>query len=187
MEIWKTIINYENYEVSNYGRIRSFVNNKLNKRKEKKIIKPILTKYGYYRLTLCNEEGHKIFNVHRLVAQAFLENYDEKLQVNHKDENKINNNVDNLEMCNSKYNCNYGTRNKKISEKTRNKKISEKDRKRLYDYNINKMKKVYCFENNKTYISINEAGRNLKLNSGNIALVCSGKRKTTGNYHFKYI
>lgn len=111
IEEWRPIYGYEGlYEVSSYGRVRSLdryeVNNLGYKRLLKgKILSPGIRKDGYFVVSLRN----KMFRVHRLVAQAFIPNPDELPQVNHKDEDKSNNNVDNLEWCDSKYNNNYGT------------------------------------------------------------------------------
>ena len=110
-EIWRPIKGYEGlYEVSNLGRIKSLVNNKGQYRE--KILNPIIG-HGYYRVILCKNGIKKNYSVHRLVAEAFLPNTDNLPQINHKDENKSNNNVNNLEWCDAKYNCNYGTRNER--------------------------------------------------------------------------
>jgi len=106
MEIWVKIINYD-YEVSSYGRIR-------NSREQ--ILNPPITKEGYVRVRLYNDLGSKNFSVHRLVAQVFLPNDQNLPEVNHKDENRQNNNVENLEWCTAKYNSNYGNRNALISK-----------------------------------------------------------------------
>lgn len=132
-EIWKQIPDYEGkYEVSNLGRVRSIdrlVKGKygnLAKIKGKEIT-PILTTHGYYRVNLCNESGIKAKFVHRLVASAFLDNPDGLPMINHKDEDKVNNVVDNLEWCDCLYNSNYGTRNQRVSESTRGKKKNYTD------------------------------------------------------------
>jgi hypothetical protein len=70
---------------------------------------------GYYQVCLRNDKGKKMFVIHRLVAMAFIPNQNNYKQINHKDENKTNNNVDNLEWCDNKYNANYGTRNKRMA------------------------------------------------------------------------
>ena len=69
---------------------------------------------GYLRTCLCKNSVSKFYLIHRLVAQTFIPNPNNLLEVNHKDGNKANNNVENLEWCNAKYNCNYGTRNQKL-------------------------------------------------------------------------
>lgn len=105
---WRSIKGFEDYEVSEYGLVYS--------KKRKRILKN-RTKNNYIYVFLYNEDGRKQKAVHRLVAEAFLENPYHYPQINHKDENPANNCVDNLEWCTSKYNCNYGTHNRKISER----------------------------------------------------------------------
>lgn len=75
-----------------------------------------ISKQGYKRVSLTN---HKKYFVHRLVAETFIPNPDNLPQVNHKDENKLNNNVENLEWVDNKQNMNYGTRNKRAGEKAK--------------------------------------------------------------------
>ena len=103
MEIWKDIKGYEGlYEVSNQGNIRSLKTGKLRKP---------TNNFGYLRINLCKNNVVKFHMVHRLVAEAFIENNDPNLtQVNHKNENKQDNRVENLEWCDAKYNNNYGTK-----------------------------------------------------------------------------
>ena len=124
-EKWREVPGYEKmYEVSNFGRVRSldrFVPGKHeNLAKIKgKVLTPIKNKGGYLRVNLCNEYGHKAMFVHRLVAQAFIENPEGFSDVNHKDENPTNNCLSNLEWCSAKYNANYGTRNERVSRSNR--------------------------------------------------------------------
>lgn len=124
-EIWKDIPNYEGlYQVSNLGRVKvldRYVNSGIkdnNKVKRKEQILKQYMKRGYFQVTLIHNNQRHYFNVHRLVAIAFIPNPNKYPQVNHKDENKLNNFVDNLEWCDAKYNCNYGTRNSKIYNRT---------------------------------------------------------------------
>lgn len=170
-EVWKDINGYEGkYEISNLGRIRSLKNNCGNNRKEPLILKQSTDKRGYLRVGLSKNNKQKLFLMHRLVAQAFIPNLKNLPQVNHKDENKQNNNVINLEWCNNKYNINYGTRKEKISEKFGRKILQ-------FDLNGN-----FISEWNGTC----KASRELKINEGNIWECCNKKRKTAGKYFWKY-
>lgn len=117
MEVWKPIKGYEgSYEVSNLGNVRSLDRYayserwKGNRLIKGHILKPSKTTNGYLRLELTNKEGKgKKYMVHILVAEAFILNPNKYEQINHKDENKSNNDVSNLEWCTAKYNINYGT------------------------------------------------------------------------------
>ena len=105
-EIWKDISGFEGfYEISSYGRVRSV--------KSGKILST--SKCGGCRgyLSVCLSKNGKRYGklVHRLVAEAFIPAIEGLSEVNHKDEDKTNNRVDNLEFCDHKYNMNYGTRN----------------------------------------------------------------------------
>lgn len=101
-EIWKQIPGHEHFEVSNLGNVR----------KDGMLKKVHIEKNGYITTWVDNRP----MGVHRLVAMSFIPNPNNHAIVNHKDECKTNNCVDNLEWCTPKYNCNYGTRNEKISE-----------------------------------------------------------------------
>lgn len=93
--------------------------------KRKKYLKQQKDSSGYYQVVLCKNGTEKRCLIHRLVAETFLQKEKGKNFVNHKDENKTNNNAANLEWCTHKYNCNYGERNKKISESNNGKPKSE--------------------------------------------------------------
>lgn len=102
-EVWKPIPNYEGfYEVSNMGKVRSVY-------RYRRILKPMISNAGYERVDLFKNKHRKQFSVHRLVANAFIDNPSEKPFVNHKDENKLNNSADNLEWVTHVENCQYGT------------------------------------------------------------------------------
>lgn len=107
MEEWKNVIGYEGlYEVSNIGNVRNVRRNTL--------LKLSKDHYGYIQVGLSKNGISIVFKVHRLVAQAFIPNPDNLPQVNHKDEDRTNNNVTNLERCTAKYNSNYGHRTENI-------------------------------------------------------------------------
>ena len=121
IEIWKAVKGYEGfYEVSNFGNVRSLdrviksKHNGTTLRKGRILIPFYEEKKGYYQISLTKDRKAKKYRVHRLVAVAFLENPFNYTDVNHKDEDKTNNNVDNLEWCTRKYNNNYGTKPERI-------------------------------------------------------------------------
>ena len=100
IEEWRPIVGFEGlYEVSNTGQVRNC---------RGKLLRPGLNHNGYLKCVLCKKGKTKTIYIHRLVAQAFIPNPQDLPQVNHKDEDKTNNSVDNLEWCSSKYNVNYG-------------------------------------------------------------------------------
>ena len=124
-EIWKDIPDFEGlYQVSNLGNVRvldRYVNSAIRNNDKVKRKGKILKQYnkrGYLQVSLIKNHKRYYFSVHRLVAMAFLPNPDNLPQVNHKDENPLNNNLFNLEWCTAKYNCNYGNRNSKIYNRT---------------------------------------------------------------------
>lgn len=168
-EIWKDVIGYEGlYQVSNLGRIKSLVfKNRMTTIKREKILS--IQKTGNYDHIILYKNGKQINHlIHRLVAEAFIENKNNYKEVNHKDENTRNNNVDNLEWCNHKQNINYGTRTQKAKEKLQVK-INQ------YDLKGNFIKQWNC---------MNEAIRYYK--NGHIFDVCKGQRKTASNFIWQY-
>ena len=106
-EVWKPIIGHENYEISNKGRVRSIHNGK------KRIMKIQNHSHGYNVINLYEHELSRQFSryIHRLVGQAFIPNPLNKPQINHKDGNKKNNNVSNLEWMTAKENCAHSSKN----------------------------------------------------------------------------
>ena len=101
----KQVKDFPNYSITSSGEV---FNNKTGRK-----LKPIINK-GYCGCYLYNENGRKFFLLHRLVAKEFIPNECNFPEVNHKDENPLNNSVENLEWCTSKYNNNYGTHKEKI-------------------------------------------------------------------------
>lgn len=126
-EIWKKIENYNDYEISNLGNIKSLKNG------IQKILKPSKSSSGYLQIVLCKNGKTKSHFIHKLVAKAFIKNVNNYTEVNHKDENKQNNYVENLEWCDRKYNMNYGTikmkqaraKMKKVAKLNKNNEIIE--------------------------------------------------------------
>lgn len=186
MEIWKDIKDLDGYQVSNFGRVRS-----LNYRNtgKVKVLQPVKDKKGYLRVSLYKNGIKKTYKVHRLVAQAFLPNTENKPEVNHKidtDEGKqlnivffnedgsINEEKTTIEWCDRKYNINYGTRNERIAEKLTNGKLSKTV------LQLTKIGELVC-----EWPSTNEAGRNW-FDQGAIAACCRGERKSHKGFRWEY-
>lgn len=109
-EIWKDIKGYEGlYQVSTFGRVKSFCRRKRASCPEEYILRHAVNNRGYHQVMLYKNGSKKKFLVHRLVAQAFIENKNNFPHINHIDENIENNSVENLEWCTAKYNNCYGT------------------------------------------------------------------------------
>lgn len=162
-EIWKDIIGYEgHYQVSNLGNVRSIKFNRI------KLLTPYkeIKRYGYLSVYLRLPGSKKIKKVHRLVAEAFIPNPDNLPCVNHIDENKENNCVENLEWCTVEYNLNYGTR-------------IEKFMKRVSQYSI---------EGNfiKTYNSEEQAAKETNSKARGISNCVRGRQKTHNGFIWKY-
>ena len=184
-EIWKEIKNYEGfYEVSSLGRVRSltrYIKQKNNSKKKiaGKILKPIANKNGYLMVTLSKDCKGKRYFVHRLVADAFILNKNNKKEVNHIDENPKNNKVNNLEWVTHLENSNYGTRGKRIS-----KNLKEWCKK-------NRVKKVKQVSLNGIFIkeweSAKDVQKELGINSKGISLCATKRRKTAGGYKWIYV
>ena len=180
-EIWKDVVGYEGlYQVSNLGRIKSlnrYIKTKNNSilHVNEKILKQTI-KYGAGKLprpqvNLCKNCKNNSLLVSRIVAKAFLPNPDNLPQVNHKDENPSNNNVNNLEWCTEEYNHNYGTRNERQAKSLQKKIIA-------YDKDTN-----ICIG---IFNSIKEAAKILGCDDSCITKVCKGKNKYHKKYIFKY-
>lgn len=109
-EIWKDIPNYEGiYQVSNFGRVKRLQTSFMRKRQGKlnlkeKELKGTINFFGYHRVMFYKNSKGESIAIHRLVAQLFIENINNKPQVNHIDGNKTNNHVSNLEWCNNSEN-----------------------------------------------------------------------------------
>ena len=157
-EIWKEIKDYEElYWVSNLGRVKS----------KRKILKPINSEYLKVGLSKNGIQTTKY--IHRLVAETFLGK--SNLQVNHKDENKHNNCVDNLEWITFKENMNYGTKQDRESL------IKTKYNVLQYDLDGNLIKK---------WFNLREIIKNTNYKKSNIQYCCLGKNKTAYGYIWKY-
>ena len=170
-EIWKDVVGYEGlYMVSNLGRIKSLGNDRTRK---DKILNPIKNRNGYLKVSLCKNGKQKAYYIHRLVAQAFVQNDSLfNTDINHKDENPLNNNAENLEWCDRSYNINYGTRNERCAKSNTN--------------NPKRSKKVLCVETGIVYKSVNEVERQTGLAYQSICACCNGRQKSCGRLHWKY-
>lgn len=150
----KIIKGYENYAVNELGEV-------YNVKTERKLSQRI--RNGYLAVALYNTNGRKDYTIHRLVAEAFLPNPEGLPCVNHKDEDKFNNHLDNLEWCTAQYNAEYSLG--------------------LYK---KKGLKVLCQETGEIFNTFRQAERKLGVHNRSIKYVCDGKRKVAGGYHFEY-
>ncbi len=168
-EEFKDIENYEGlYQISNFGRVYSLISNKF--------LKPQSDKDGYLYVGFSKNKKQKFYRIHRLVAQAFIPNPLNLPEVNHINEVKSDNRVENLEFCDTKYNTNYGTRTIRILQHP--------------NTCIKQPKSVLQFTRQgefvKEFPSIHEASRQTKINQNNISECCNEKRKSAGNYLWRF-
>ena len=161
MEIWHDTEGYEGlYQVSNKGHVKSL------KWGKERILRPMINSSGYYHIGLYNDGVRKAFRLHRLVAEAFIPNPDNLPEINHRDENKKNNCVENLEWCDRGYNINYGTRNERVSRK------------------ILQYSKSGDFI--REWTGALEVERVLGINNSHIIQCCKDKRKSAGGFVWRY-
>ena len=167
MEHWKAIAGYEGlYEVSDMGRVKSLWYGK------DRILKPGKSGMGYLKVGLCKAGNLKQLLVHRLVAEAFIPNPNNLETVNHKDEDKTNNEISNLEWMSMKDNINYGTHNKRVAESLSN-------QVQMFDKKTGELLG--------TFPSTHEAKRVTGIAQQNISSCCNGKKKSAGGYVWRYI
>mgnify|MGYP004693328999 CR=1 FL=1 len=191
IEEWKNIDGYDGfYQISNFGRVKSvertityITTNQSGKEFQtskycpERILKTADIR-GYEIVSLGKSSKKKTYQVHRLVAEYFIPNQNNYPQVNHKDENKKNNRVDNLEWCTVEYNSNYGTRNQRIAEKLKD--------------NENYYIPVLCYDLNnnfvKRYDSAEQAGQELGISGSGITACCRlyYGRTSAGGFKWKY-
>lgn len=167
-EIWKDIKGYEGlYQISNLGEIKS-----LNYRQtgKEKIMKPYKANNGYLKIGLNKNGIRKIMYIHRLVAETFIPNLNNYTEINHNDENKENNEVNNLKWCNHKYNINYGTRIERF-KKSKSRSVIQLS---------------LSGEVIKKWSSIKEASKAVNCCDSHISKCCKGKYKSAGGYKWKY-
>ena len=131
MEEWRSIPGYDVlFFLSSYGIVKSLEISYIKKNgvmdhKPEIILRPKNNGTGYFTVCLYKNKIHKYYLIHRLVAQAFIPNPDNLSEVNHKDEDKSNNRVDNLEWCDHKYNMNYNDVQKRRSQRMKENGIYE--------------------------------------------------------------
>lgn len=180
-DIWRPVIGFEKYyEVSSNGTVRSISNNTRYRPNQKPIIlKPFLSEYGYYQVTLTINGNRFLKRVNRLVAEAFIPNPENKPCVNHKFGIKTDNRVSELEW------ATY-SENEQHSIQILNKSI--KGNKKTYPNGINpKSKQVLCIETNTIYNSVNHAAISLNLHRSNLVKQIKGELKTTGGFTFRFL
>lgn len=158
VETFVKIEGFENYEVSNLGKVRNM--------KTGKILKPQPDKDGYLRLGLYENNKKKKLFLHRIIATTFIDNPEGKPCVNHIDENKLNNDLSNLEWCTVRENIIHGTRTKRVAEKL-SQKVIQLD---LNDNILNVFK------------SMRQAERETGIPNGSISSCCNGKLKSAGGF-----
>lgn len=169
MAIWKDVKGYEGiYQVSDSGSVKRVEHKRYDRNYILKELhlKPSLDKdgYSYVKLRKGGKSAHKL--VHRLVAEAFLENPNQYPVINHKDGCKSNNLVDNLEYCTSSYNTRHAFDNGLIEHYKR---------------------KVRCIETGEEYESLKEVTEKTGIPHSHIPCCCRGRRNTAGGYHWEYV
>lgn len=190
-EEFRSITGYEGlYEVSNLGNVRSL---NYNHTGQTRVMKPMKNTWGYLQVGLHKEGKMKMCKVHRLVAQAFIENPYNLPEVNHKDEDKTNNSVcvnldgsinfekSNLEWCDHRQNINHGTRTQRSAEAQRGVKrpyVAEALSEEVVQLTLD-----YVFVNE--WASVNECGRN-GFNISCVSMCCNGKYGLQGNVYKGY-
>lgn len=176
-EIWKSIKGYEGlYEISNLGRVKSLNYNRTGK---EKILKPSKINSGYLHITICKNGKMKYFLVHRLVASAFLPNPDNLPCINHKNNDKMDNRLSNLEYCSYHYNNTYGAhkqlqRESHINNLENNKRAKSVNQYSLYNEYI------------KTFLSARRASEELNICHSGIIRCCNGQLKTCGGFIWRF-
>lgn len=190
LEVWKPIVGYEGwYEVSSLGRVRSVshtivCNNRYEIFHKGKILRQQANvRWRYLSVYLSKNGERKRYVVHRLVAMAFLPNPNNLPEVNHKDENRQNNSVGNLEWCDRVYNTRYGTGDERRRATARNNKLGKCYPKRISQYTLDGR---YIA----SYGSSEEAARAIGFprNGGNIRTCARGEKgiKQSLGYIWKY-
>lgn len=176
-EIWKDIKGYKGlYQISNLGNVKSLKREKL---KKDKIIKPYNTK-GYLRIGLLKNKVRKGHFIHRLIAQEFIPNPENKPFINHINGITNDNNIKNLEWCTHQENVDHAWRTGLMKPPNKGK----------FGINSSRHTEVLQFDLSGNFVSeygsVAEAGRKINLCPSVIFNVCSGIKKTAGGYYWKY-
>lgn len=190
-EIWKTVITkdgiYENYKVSNLGRIKSLNYRRTNK---ERILKQCDDGNGYLQVILCKNNKYKTYRVHQLVAMSFIPNVTNCKSIDHRDTNKKNNNISNLIWVTQKQNTNNKLTKSKMSESHKGKHHTEETKIKMSESKKGKhfrSKRVICIETRNVFTSVKEASRQLGISATSIADVCRREQKHAGNLTFRYL
>lgn len=190
MEEWKDVVGYEGiYQVSSYGRVKKNNGKELSQRKDQD---------GYLIVTLYKGGIRADYKAHRLVGMAFIDNPNNYPVINHKDENPSNNHVENLEWCTVKYNCNYGNRNKKLSEALKRCSHAHVQGERNYFYGKHflrglhpQAKKVAKLDSQGNILAVFDctidAAENVGCNPTAISMACNGKRNKIKGFQWKHL
>lgn len=181
IEQWKPIEGYEGlYEISNMGNVKSLPKCRGRYEGGEKILKQHRSEQGYMKVTLCKDSKVKSFRVHRLVAEAFIPNQENKVQINHIDGNKCNNNINNLEWNTGSENIKHAYDNKLKRAFWLNKKsVKHPNSKKVLQYDKN-MKFI------KVWDSMSDIEREMSIFVDSVSKCCKGSYKTAGGYIWRY-
>ena len=183
VEVWKDIVDYEGkYQVSNMGRVKSLVD-RWGRKREMILKLSVNNKNGYVQVNLHKDSKQKTYRVHKLVALAFVDGYEEGLVVNHIDECKDNNVWTNLEWVTTTYNNTYNDRHKRAGNSLKGIKRSDETKKKLSKI---KSKKVMCVETEEVFESLTKAGEFIGVTRQAIAHSIK-KEKSCKGYHWQYV
>ena len=166
-EIWKTINGFNNYQISSLGRVRSITTGK--------VLNGTADENGYLKVRLYKAGKGYTINIHRLVAKNFIPNPENYPCINHRDEVKTNNSIENLEWCSYQYNNCYGTRNERAAKTMLGNKNSDKP--------------VKCIETSEVFECTADAARKYGLERCAVSNAANPNQtqRTAGGYTWCYI